>query len=295
MSWAAVSVEGIVCRYGAIPALDGVTLQIARGEFAGIVGPNGSGKTTLLRVINALLIPERGAVWLEGRQVAALSPRLVAATVAVVPQQSRGGFGFTAHEIVLMGRSPHLPPLAAEGSRDLAIVREAMERTRTWHLRGRPVDELSGGERQRVLLARALAQDPRVLLLDEPTAHLDISYQVEMMDLVRGLVGEGLTTVAALHDLNLAAMYCDRLVLLDRGRIAAMGTPAEVLTPERLQAVYGAVVTVHPHPASGRPHLIVIGRSRAMEAAPAGGHTPDMVSHVAPDRGVEDGQGLKEN
>lgn len=260
MSHAAVAVQAIVCRYDAIPALDGVTLEVSPGEFVGIVGPNGSGKTTLLRAIDALLVPQLGSVLLEGRDLSALSPRHVAAAVAGVPQQSHSSFGFTAFDVVLMGRSPHLPPLAKEGSRDLAVAREAMDRTRTWHLRDRQVDALSGGERQRVLLARALAQEPRVLLLDEPTAHLDIRYQLEMMDVVRGLNAEGLTVIAALHDLNLASQYCERLVLLQEGRIAGMGTPGEVLTPQRLEAVYGAQVMVRPHPATGRPFVMVIDR-----------------------------------
>lgn len=260
MAQAAVVVQDITCSYEAIPALDGVSLEIGRGEFAGVVGPNGSGKTTLLRAINALVAPGRGTVLLGGSDVAGLSARQVAAAVAVVPQQPHNGFGFTAFDIVMMGRAPHLPVLARERPADLAVVREAMERTRTWHLRHRPIDGLSGGERQRVLLARALAQTPEVLLLDEPTAHLDIRYQLEVMDLVARLNADGLTVIAALHDLNLASMYCRRLVLLREGRVAALGTPADVLTPARLYEVYGAAVDVRPHPITGRPVVTVLGQ-----------------------------------
>lgn len=255
-----VVVDSVVCRYDAVPALDGVTVDIAAGEFAGIVGPNGSGKTTLLRTMNALVAPARGTVLLEGRELSTMSPQQVASVVASVPQRAGSGFGFTVRDIVLMGRTPHLPPLAGETARDLAVARQAMERTGTWPLADRPVDTLSGGEFQRVLVARALAQEPRVLLLDEPTAHLDIRFQLEIMDLLSGLRGGEFTVVAALHDLNLAAAYCDRLVLLDRGRIAAMGTPGEVLTPSRLAQIYGAVVIVQQHPTTGRPHVIVTGR-----------------------------------
>lgn len=257
---AAVVVVDIACRYEAIPALDGVALSIAPGEFAGIVGPNGSGKTTLLRAIHALVAPERGTVLLGGTDIAGLTARQVASRVAAVPQHSHNGFGFTVFDVVLMGRAPHLGPLAREGDADLALAREAMEHTRTWKLRHRRVDELSGGERQRVLLARALAQAPEVLLLDEPTAHLDIRYQVEMMSLIGGLNTAGLTVIAALHDLNLASMFCARLVLLDRGRVAGLGSPADVLTPERVREVYGADVEVRPHPVTGRPVVTVLGQ-----------------------------------
>lgn len=260
MARAAVVIQDVACRYEAIPALEGVSLRIASGEFAGIVGPNGSGKTTLLRAIHALVAPERGTVLLDGADVSGLTARQVAARVAAVPQHSHSGFGFTVFDIVLMGRAPHLAPLAREDDVDLAVAREAMERTRTWHLRHRRVDELSGGERQRVLLARALAQAPEVLLLDEPTAHLDIRYQVEMMTLIAGLNAAGLTVVAALHDLNLASMFCARLVLLDRGRVAGLGAPAEVLTPHRVREVYGAEVEVRPHPITGRPVVTVLGQ-----------------------------------
>lgn len=258
---AVVRVAGISCRYDAIPALHGVTLDFVSGEIAGIVGPNGSGKTTLLRAIHGLLAPARGSVLLDGRDVRLLGPREIATIVGRVPQHSRDGFGFTVYEVVMMGRYPHQHPLDGERAEDLASVRSALERTHTWHLRRRPVEGLSGGERQRVLLARALAQEPRVLLLDEPTAHLDIRFQLEIMDLVAGLAGGALTVIAALHDLNLAAAYCGRLVLLADGRIASAGSPAEVLDPERLRAVYGAEVAVQPHPLTGRPLVTILRRA----------------------------------
>lgn len=259
MGQAAVVVQGIACRYDSIPALDGVSLQIPQGEFAGVVGPNGSGKTTLLRAIHALVSPERGTVLLRGADAAGLTARQVASMVAMVAQQPHHGFGFSVQDIVMMGRYPHLPLFAAESEADVAVVRDAMERTRTWHLRSRPVDGLSGGERQRVLLARALAQAPEVLLLDEPTAHLDIRYQLDMMELIAGLNARGLTVIAALHDLNLASMFCRVMVLLHEGHVAGMGAPAEVLTPARLRDVYGAEVEVRTHPVTGRPLVTVLG------------------------------------
>lgn len=259
MKQAEVVVQGVACRYDSIPALHGITLEIPAGEFAGVVGPNGSGKTTLLRVIHSLIRPERGVVLLRGTDAAGLTPRQVASIVATVPQQPQDGFGFSVQDIVMMGRFPHIPLLAGETQADKATARGAMERTRTWHLRARRVDELSGGERQRVLLARALAQTPEVLLLDEPTAHLDIRYQLEMMELIADLNRQGLTVIAALHDLNLASMFSRLLILLSEGHIASMGTPEEVLTRERLRDVYRADVELRPHPVTGKPLVTVLG------------------------------------
>jgi iron complex transport system ATP-binding protein len=259
MGLATIEVGGLGCRYEAIPALENVTLSVTAREIVGVVGPNGSGKTTLLRALDGLLRPVQGAVLLDGRDVQTMRPVEVAASVGVVPQQSAPAFGFTAYQLVAMGRTPHLRPLSGERAEDRAIVRQAMERTDTWHLRDRIGDSLSGGERQRILLARALAQTPRVLLLDEPTAHLDLRYQVEIMELVHSLARDGLAVVTAIHDLNLASQYCDRLVVLDRGRIVAAGAPAQVVTPEMVKAIYGTEVMVEPHPTTGRPHVVLLG------------------------------------
>ena len=263
MSAAAVRVRvaGVSCRYDAIPALEDVTLEVGAGEMVGVVGPNGSGKTTLLRAVHGLLAPVRGSVLLEGKDLRDVGAREIASGIGGVPQHSRDGFGFTVREVVMMGRYPHQRPLAGDTPADAAAVRSALERTRTWHLRGRRLEAVSGGERQRVLLARALAQEPRVLLLDEPTAHLDLGFQLEMMDLIADLSHAGLAVIAALHDLNLAAMYCPRLVLLVDGRIAAVGPAGDVLRPDRLRAVYGAEVAVQVHPLTGRPSVTVLRRA----------------------------------
>ena len=264
---AAINLAGVTVRFAAAPALDSVTLRIAPGEFVGVIGPNGAGKTTLLRAIAGTLPPTAGAVTVDGREAATLAPRERARLVAAVPQVEGPPAGFTVEEVVLMGRTPYLRRLGPIGETDRQRAAEAIRRTRLDHLRDRFAETLSGGERQRVLIARALAQDARILLLDEPTAHLDIAVQLEIMDLLLELLPGGLTLVAALHDLNLAAMYCRTLVLLERGRIAALGAPEEVLTPETLRQVYGATVLVRPHPLTGRPHVTVMGR----KAAPAEG------------------------
>ncbi len=247
----------LVCRYEAMPALERVTFDVDTGGFVGVVGPNGAGKTTLMRAINGLMRPAGGAVYLNGQDVEALDTRSVAQQVAAVPQEGRAAAGFTAWEIVLMGRTPHLGHWENEGEEDRRIAREAMERTRTWALAARVIDNLSGGERQRVIIARALCQQPRLLLLDEPTLHLDLRSQLEVMDLLHTLNQQGLTIVAVLHDLNLAALYCPRLIMLKEGRIFAAGTPREVLTAQTIHDVYGIEVTIQSHPTADTPTLIL--------------------------------------
>lgn len=237
--------EGVSCAYAAEPVLEGVSLRIGPGDFVGILGPNGSGKSTLIRTAGRVLHPRLGRVLLDAADLYTLSPRGSAQFIGVVPQETTIDFDFTCYEVVLMGRSPHLGRFEEERPEDHRIVREAMERTRSWDLRDRLFGRLSGGERQRVIVARAFAQTPKVLLLDEPTSHLDVRYQLEILELVRALCREkSVAVLAALHDLNLAAHFCDRLVLLDRGRMAAMGRWDEVLTPERVREVFGVEAEV---------------------------------------------------
>ncbi|MEN6371403.1 MAG: ABC transporter ATP-binding protein [Armatimonadota bacterium] len=252
-----IKINGLVVGYGAEPVLSGVTAEIAGGEFVGIVGPNGSGKTTLLRSVARVLKPSGGAVLIDGKEVFSIPPRELAREMGVVPQDTVPAFEFSALEIVLMGRAPHLRRFQSEGGRDLEIAEEAMRRTGTLKFADRPFSALSGGERQRVVIARALAQEPKVILLDEPTSHLDINYQFEIMGLARRLNrDEGITVLAVLHDLNLAAQYSDRLFMLSKGKIRTAGVPSDVLTVENVKSVYGVDVWVRKHPTSGRPYVI---------------------------------------
>lgn len=252
-----LKLDDVEIKYDATPIVSGVTLEIAAGEFVGVIGPNGSGKTTMLRAVAKILKPSRGAVILDGRDLAHLSAKELAREIAVVPQDTTVAFDFTCLEVVLMGRNPHLGRFQIEGHHDLEIAEQSMRQTDTWHLASRPINALSGGERQRVIVARALAQQARTILLDEPTSHLDINYQFEILDLIRQLNRDsGLTVLAVLHDLNLAASYCDRLVMIGGGKIQAVGTPEEVLTAENVRRVYGAEVWVRRHPTSGRPYVI---------------------------------------
>jgi iron complex transport system ATP-binding protein len=260
-----IRIDELVVGYDADPVLAGVTLDVPGGSFVGIVGPNGSGKTTLLRSIARVLRPSSGAVLIDGREVFSISARELAREQAVVPQDTVPAFDFTALEIVLMGRSPHLGRFQSESAADMAIAEQAMRSTGTWGVARRPFAALSGGERQRVVIARALAQEPRVILLDEPTNHLDINYQFEILSLISRLNREkGITVVAVLHDLNLAAQYCDTLVMIGGGRVQAMGAPSRVLTAENVRNVYGAEVWVRKHPTSGRPYVIA-GIGKVME------------------------------
>ncbi|MBI2846641.1 MAG: heme ABC transporter ATP-binding protein [Chloroflexi bacterium] len=238
--------------------LQGISLEVAPGEMVALLGPNGSGKTTLLKIVLGLLRPHGGQVWLDGQPPDSLSRRRIAQQVAVVPQHFHMPFAFTVQEVVMLGRTPHVTQfMGGESPADRKAVRQALEFTGLTPLASRSFHALSGGERQKVMLALALAQEPRLLLLDEPVAHLDIRHQVETMELVNRLNQEqGLTMIAAMHDLNLAAQYCNRLVMLSHGRIVADGSPSQVLTAENIQGVYGADVCIVPHPTHGTPVIL---------------------------------------
>jgi iron complex transport system ATP-binding protein len=234
-----LSVDGIECRYGSVTILDSVSLQVKEGDFVGILGPNGSGKTTLLKSISRTLKPYKGTILLDKKDIYSIKSVELAKHMAVVPQESTIGFSFTALDIVLMGRNPHMNRFQMESEKDLAIVKKAMERTNTWQLAKRPINELSGGEKQRVVIARALAQEPQVLLLDEPLTHLDMVNQLEIMDLVKELcLKEHMIVLAVIHDLNLAARYCSSAVLLKGKTVFAAGTLDEVLTSQNIKSVF---------------------------------------------------------
>jgi len=255
----ALTIEDVACGYGGPLVLDGASLRVAPGEFVGIIGPNGSGKSTLVRAISRVLALARGRVLLVGRDVARLSRRAIAREMAIVPQIQPLVYDFTVEDVVQMGRTAHLGRFEMAGETDRAACRRAMEATEIFALRRRSLAALSGGERQRVLIARALAQEPHLLVLDEPDAHLDINHKVEVFDLLAALNrSEGLTVVCISHDLNLAALYAGRLVLLLDGRVAADDAPEAILTETTLRRVYGAETVVRPHPVTGRPQVSLV-------------------------------------
>lgn len=258
MSSIDLSVTDLFCSYPAREVLKGLTFSISRGEVTGVIGPNGSGKSTLLKTISKVLRPSQGEILLQGRNIARMNQRQVAHRIAVVDQDEQLGTGFKVWEVVLMGRYPYLSRLQREKAHDWNIVRWAMQATGTLDLRDRMASELSGGEKQRVLLARALAQEPDILLLDEPTSHLDIAHQTEILDLVEGLRKDNqLTVLMVLHDLNLAAQYCDSLILMKDGRVFAEGFPGDVITVHNIMEVYGSRVMLTKHPINSRPHVIL--------------------------------------
>lgn len=261
-----LAIAGLTVRYGREVVLGNLSLQIADGEFVALVGPNGSGKSTLIRAISGAVPVAAGQIEVSDRSMAApLDLRRLGAPerarlIAVLAQETKVDFAFSAQEVVGMGRLPYVGRFQRETAADWAIVRQAMDQTCTTHLADRPITALSGGERQRVLFARALAQEPKLLLLDEPTAHLDMAHSVELLSLVRRRnQSEGLTVVAVLHDLNLAAQVADRIVVLHQGEIAADGAPRAVVTPDLIAQVWGTAVQVVGHPVSGLPQVLLLG------------------------------------
>ena len=243
-------------------SLRDVSVTIQRGSLTGLLGPNGCGKTTLLKLMAGVLRPPQGAIALNGRALTGLSRRELARRVASVPQETHPAFDYSVLEMALMGRHPHLGPFQLEGPEDIAIAHDCLSATGTAHLADRPYMTLSGGEKQRVVIASALAQAPEVLLLDEPTASLDLAYQLEVASLLDRLNHDrGVTMVLATHDLNLAASLCDSLVLIRSGRVLAQGPTSEVLTGAMIQRLYDVEADVRFHEASG--HLTVVPIRRA--------------------------------
>jgi len=251
-----IEVHSVSFRYHEDWVLQDVSFRVEKGEFVGVIGPNGSGKTTLLKILYRLLSPQKGEILFELVPMRKMNRNDIAKRIAVVSQETQLLFPFSVLETVLMGRSPYLGHLMFESEKDLEIAKKAMEWTNILPFSERPMDELSGGERKRVFIARALAQEPEVILLDEPTANLDIHHQIDFLDLILTLNRErGLTMVMASHDMNIASEFCDRLILLQDGRIYKVGTPQEVITKENIKSVFGCEVGIDQNPVSGMPRI----------------------------------------
>ena len=253
-----LSVKNVSAGYGRKLVVRDITMHVPEGEFVGLIGPNGSGKTTLLRVISGVLAPSEGEVLLRDAPLRTIGKRRLAQMMACLPQELASDLAFTVREIVLMGRSPHLSRIGRETRQDSEAAEKAMALADIADIADRFMTEISGGERQRAFIAMCLAQEPQILLLDEPTSHLDVGHQLSLLDLVKRLNRRtGMTVVAVFHDLNLASEYCDRLLLLHQGRAEALGSPQEVLTAEIIRRVYQAKVLTEPNLVSGKPHIVI--------------------------------------
>lgn len=258
-----LNVENIRAGYLDKDIIKDIKFSVKKGEFVGIIGPNGAGKSTLIRVLSRALKPFEGTVTYNERNIYNVSPNEVARSIAVVPQDTLIVFEFLVWDIIMMGRIPHIAKFKRETEKDLEVVRRCLDLTDTKELADRFINELSAGERQRAIIAKALAQEPSLLILDEPTSHLDISHQIEIFDLIKGLtVTDGLSVISVLHDLNLAAEYCDRLILMNEGRVFAQGTPEEVLNYKTIEEVYKTVVVVGRNPVSKRPYVFLVSKNK---------------------------------
>jgi iron complex transport system ATP-binding protein len=250
--------ENMGFRYDDEWILRGINLNINSGEILGILGPNGSGKSTLLRVMDGLLSPQEGEIFIRGNSFRSFKRAKLAREVAMVAQENHFRFSFSCIEVVLMGRFPHLRRLQFEGPNDVAIAQESLKATHSLEFADRSIHDLSGGERQRVLIARALAQEPKVILLDEPTSFLDLKFKREIFRLISLLSSEkGIGVVLVTHDIDLAAQYCGRVVLLKDGKVFKAGNPDDVITSENIEDVYECPVLVDANPLSGRPRVSV--------------------------------------
>ena len=256
---ASIDVRDISFRYTDQWVIEDLSFHAENGEFWGIIGPNGSGKTTLLKILHGLFNPQRGRVFIDGEELRRMKRSDIAKKIAVVPQEHQINFPFTSLEVVLMGRSPYLGRLQFEGKYDFEVAELAMKLTNTLQFARRPISELSGGERQRVFIARALAQEPEIILFDEPTSNLDINHQVEFYELTSQLnQGKNLTILAVSHDINLASEYCRKILLLKAGRIFKMGSPREVVAEEHISRAYESRVLVDENPVTGAPRITLL-------------------------------------
>jgi len=253
-----LEIQKITLSYNHLPVVADLSFQVLPGEMLGLIGPNGCGKTSIIKAVSRVMTPRAGQIKLDGQEISGFSRVQLAKLVGVVPQNPVMPDTFSVADVVMLGRTPHLGLLRHESSCDLKIVEWAMERTGITPLAGRRMSELSGGERQRVIVARVLAQEPAAVLLDEPTTNLDINHQSAILDLIKGLcIENNLAVLIALHDLNLAAQYCDRLIMLKEGRLLAEGSPQEVMTAENIRAVYGMESHIYPHPENQLPVVLI--------------------------------------
>lgn len=255
-----VKVKNLCCSFGEKEILHNINIDFSKGGFYSIIGSNGSGKTTLLKNIASSLAPNKNTVFIEGMDVLNFKNKALAKKLSVVPQNTSLDFDFSVLDIVLMGRNPYISRFQDESKEDYNIAKEAMKMTSTWELKDKCINQLSGGEQQRVIIARALAQDTDIILLDEPISHLDIYHQVEILDTIKS-INKKVTVIAVLHDLNLAAQYSDYLVLINKGSIVALGTPEEVLTEENIKKVYNINICIINNPVTGKPHIIPITKT----------------------------------
>jgi iron complex transport system ATP-binding protein len=253
----AIELRDVSFSYGEEPFLSGFSLAVETKEFFGVIGPNGSGKTTLLRLMAGLLIPSAGEIRAKDRSVVGFTRRELARVVGFMPQESHFAFDFSVYEVVMMGRNPFLGRFERPGKPDAERAQAALEFTDAWGLRDKGINQLSGGEKQRVVLARTLAQEPEILLLDEPASQLDIAHQLQMLAILKRLNQQGITIVLLSHDLNLASIACSRILMLDRGRPAACDRPEKVLVPDLIERVYGVRPILERHPQTGTPQIVL--------------------------------------
>ncbi|QXM06852.1 heme ABC transporter ATP-binding protein [Crassaminicella indica] len=254
-----IEIDHLNWSFGENNILKNISVKIAEKKFTCIIGPNGSGKSTLLKNILKLLSPHKKSIYIYSEDVVNLKYKDLARKIAAVPQNTMVDFDFTVMDIVLMGRSPHLKRFEVESEEDFQIVKKAMQLTNTWHLKDRGIHKISGGERQRVIIARALAQQSQILILDEPISNLDIHHQIEVLNIAKELcTNKNITVLAVLHDLNFAIQYSDYLILLNKGEIIAEGLPEQVITKKNIKKVYNIDVYMMKNPITGKPHIIPI-------------------------------------